>query len=295
MEVLGTFQARFQYLGKIYTAPIVVVRELGHNLILGYDFWRTVGLHISHPVDEVTASQESVSSEKSLKKLSSRQQVMFEEAKKVCLMTTKDSLGRTPILQPDIKSTERAKPFYARPNLFSPGMEKRDNHELDLTLSQDIVALNTQGDAALLFTSEPKAQNPEEKAEDVFLLNVDLDFNSSEIKKEYLHSRDHAETLNVLNVLNGTIDNANPKRPQGSVGTPEKAHTIESPMLLELEESGIVLTNRRSGRSQSGLVPQNKYTCYRSYKQFRAVISGGFNHWGQWTPTRDATVAWECG
>lgn len=120
--------------------PTVVVQELSHNLILGYDFWKISGLRITREVDPVEMVQAArlrqVPTELAL---TSSQQERFVEALGNFLVTTESFLGRTHVLEHDIELIDGAKPFYARPHLFSPEMEVKISLELDRMLAQGIV------------------------------------------------------------------------------------------------------------------------------------------------------------
>lgn len=137
LEVLGTFTAPVRYSNKTYQVPTIVVRNLSHDLILGYDFWRIAGLKITHRIDEVHAPPKTI--RKSPTALTPAQQQKFEEAKDLFLIGTEQVMGRTHLLQHEIELIDGAKPFYARPHLFSPEMETRVGKELDKMLALGVV------------------------------------------------------------------------------------------------------------------------------------------------------------
>lgn len=136
------FTAPFRYAGNAYQVPTIVVRDLSYGLILGYDFWKIVCLKIAHQVDEIQPTPETDIILKSPTTLTPAQQHKFEEAKRLFLITTKQILGRTPVLRHEIELVDGTKPFYASPNLFSPEMDIRMGKESNNMLDHEMMAIN---------------------------------------------------------------------------------------------------------------------------------------------------------
>lgn len=140
LDVLGRIRAPFRYRNQIYVIDTIVVTDLSHDLILGFDFWKQAGFRITQDVDLEIMVTEVVDSPVSTEvPLSPEERDKLKEAVEGFLITTDTFLGQTHVLEHDIELAEDAKPFYARPHLFSPEMEKKISAELDKMLAQKIV------------------------------------------------------------------------------------------------------------------------------------------------------------
>lgn len=140
LHVLGSVILPFHYNGRIYETETIVVSDLSQDLILGYDVWKALGLRIARePPEGANAIGEVSSQLKTEVPLDSEHQGKLAKALDCFLVTTDSFLGKTHVLEHDIELVDGAKPFYVRPYLFSPEMEKKLSQELDKMLEQGIV------------------------------------------------------------------------------------------------------------------------------------------------------------
>lgn len=141
LEVLGKMIVPYEYMNRRITLPTIIVADLEQDLLLGYDFWQSAGLEIvkiqkggvlavsSGPPKEVETEIE----------LQEQDRQALREAVNHFLITTKDFLGRTHLIQHSIELVDEAKPFVKRSHFYSPALQKAINEELNKMLEAGVV------------------------------------------------------------------------------------------------------------------------------------------------------------
>lgn len=141
LEVLGRMEIPFQYEGHSITLPTIIVSDLEQELILGYDFWKKAGLKIK---DDRNGRVLAVSPDAPIvveteMELQEHDQKALQEAVGHFLITTKEFLGRTHLIEHTIELIEGAKPFVRRSHFYSPILQGAINKELDNMLEAGVV------------------------------------------------------------------------------------------------------------------------------------------------------------
>lgn len=139
LDVLGYVDIPIKYKKQLIVMPTVVVRDCVQNLILGFDFWKKAGFQIVDPYGVEVAMVSAGMDINTEIELQARDKQSLVHIVNSFLITTEKFLGRTKLLTHTIELVEGAKPFFKRPHLYSPVLEKKMIAELDSMLNMGII------------------------------------------------------------------------------------------------------------------------------------------------------------
>lgn len=138
VNILGALMIPYECHGKKFEHETLIVKDMKQDLILGFDFWKKVGLEIERKeVMHIVQEEKDFSCEIALE---SHHRTELVEIINSFLIATSEFLGRTHVLEHKIETKEGAKPFFSRCYNFSPEMEKMISKEVDKMLAEDIIA-----------------------------------------------------------------------------------------------------------------------------------------------------------
>lgn len=138
LEILGVLDIPYQVGKRTLLHPTVIAKRLQQDLLLGYDFWKAIGLQIGQ-MNVDMLDREAPLDYKCEAKLDDNSKRELERIVRSFRVGTEDQIGRTHVLEHDIQLVEGAKPFTCRPYFFSPEMEKMIHAEIDSMLRRDII------------------------------------------------------------------------------------------------------------------------------------------------------------
>lgn len=139
LDILGTLDIPYQVGRKALNHPTIIVKHLPRDLILGYDFWKAIGLKIKEEDEILEIDTPGLLDIRYEVKLTEGEREALQIIGKTFLISTEDQIGRTNVLEHVIELIEGAKPFVSRQYHYSPEMERRIGREVDSMLRRDII------------------------------------------------------------------------------------------------------------------------------------------------------------
>lgn len=141
LKVLGQLQTPIRYRETTIFMTIIIVEDLAQDLLLGFDFWKAMGIRItdSHRIEVMAVLPTSTPTVVTEVKLEERSRHAFERAVSKFLITTKDFLGKTHLLKHRIELKEGSKPFLIRSHLYAPALHSKMVEELEDMLRRGVI------------------------------------------------------------------------------------------------------------------------------------------------------------
>lgn len=136
--MLGFCEIKMTFCRKIKLVQAIVVRKCERKLVLGINFWNIFGLEIIVRDVEIYSVEEPTNIQTEIP-LDPDQRRKLQEVIGTFLISTDSFLGRTNILEHKIELLDGAKPFYERPYLFGPELERKMRNELDRMIERKVI------------------------------------------------------------------------------------------------------------------------------------------------------------
>lgn len=145
-QSIGILEIPFQLENRVNIIKTLVIPEMNHVLILGADFWRTMGIvpdlrHGSWKFSTVNSVNVDSIALKSENDLTPEQRQQLNQLVEHCFREMGEKLGCTTLVEHEIKTD--AKPIKQRYYPVSPVMQGHINRELDKLLEEGIIEKST--------------------------------------------------------------------------------------------------------------------------------------------------------
>lgn len=142
---LGSVTVPIQLTDKVRLIDVLVIPDLNHTLILGYDFWTRMGIipDLRRDVWKFCSSEELMELQTVESRLSPEQNSTFGEFIKKKFERMGQSIGCTHLIEHEI--VVDSPPIKQRYYPVSPVVQKQINEELQKLLDEDIVEPSTSG------------------------------------------------------------------------------------------------------------------------------------------------------
>lgn len=141
LTVLGQAMLEIEVDGLTDTLKMVVIAEGGHDVILGYDYWRAAGWKIARPgVTPLDAVGLGIENEIAVNQdLTPPQRHRVLEVVKEFIVGEPEVLTQTPLLEHSIELEPGSRPFMLRSHHFSPALESKMRAELERMLRMGVI------------------------------------------------------------------------------------------------------------------------------------------------------------